>query len=118
VTGNLTLLRQMVLNLLDNAVTYNHPGGQVKILVGTDRHTAVLEVRNTGPRVDPSGSDRLFEPFYRSDQSRMNSDRSGHGLGLTIVRNIVRAHHGSVTAVANPDGGLTVRVEIPRAVDG
>ncbi|MEV0093968.1 HAMP domain-containing sensor histidine kinase [Streptomyces sp. NPDC050738] len=114
VTGNSALLRQLVFNLLDNAMSHNEPGGSVRLTVLRDDLDSMvtLEVDNTGTLIDPAIVDRLFEPFYRLD-SRVSSDSSGHGLGLAIVRSIVRAHHGSVSARANPDGGLTVRVELP-----
>ncbi|MDG4858618.1 HAMP domain-containing sensor histidine kinase [Streptomyces sp. T-3] len=111
VSGNTTLLRQLLLNLLDNALTYNVPGGSVHLAVVRERQV-VIEVENSGPHVDEAVAQRLFEPFYRL-QPRVTSDRSGHGLGLAIVRSVVHAHHGTVTARANPGGGLTVRVEIP-----
>ncbi|WP_327351278.1 sensor histidine kinase [Streptomyces sp. NBC_01304] len=118
VSGNTTLLRQLVLNLLDNALRYNVPGGSVHLAVLREQQAAldvehvVLEVENTGPYVDEAVAQRLFEPFYRL-RPRVASDRSGHGLGLAIVRSVGHAHHGTVTARANPDGGLTVRVELP-----
>ncbi|MGW1194795.1 sensor histidine kinase [Streptomyces sp. NPDC002536] len=111
VSGSSTLLRQLVLNLLDNAFTYNVPGGSVQLAVHRDA-TVTLEVVNTGTPVDEELVDRLFEPFYRP-RSRLSGDRSGHGLGLAIVRSIAVAHRGTVAAVANPGGGLTVRVELP-----
>ncbi|MFJ6572684.1 sensor histidine kinase [Streptomyces sp. NPDC091292] len=116
VTGNATLLRQLVLNLLDNALTHNLPaGGSVHLAVFRETGgTVVLEIENTGPRVDRAVVDRLFEPFYRA-RPRVSSDRSGHGLGLAIVRSITAAHHGTLTASANPGGGLTVRAEFPGA---
>ncbi|GAB3451722.1 hypothetical protein GCM10027436_50350 [Actinophytocola sediminis] len=113
VAGNAPLLRQLVLNLLDNALTYNVPSGRVDVVVARDAAAVAMEIRNTGPLVEPDTTDRLFEPFYRARESRLNSDRSGHGLGLAIVRSVVRAHRGTVTARGNLDGGLTVRVELP-----
>ncbi|MFG2522416.1 sensor histidine kinase [Streptomyces sp. NPDC048527] len=114
VAGNATLLRQLVLNLLDNALLHNiSPHGDVHLSVFRDRDAAVvMEVENTGPHVDKAVVDQLFEPFYRA-RSRVSSDRSGHGLGLAIVRSIASAHHGTATASANPQGGLTVRIELP-----
>ncbi|WP_406110078.1 HAMP domain-containing histidine kinase [Streptomyces sp. NBC_01003] len=114
VAGNATLLRQLVLNLLDNALVHNVSwNGDVHLSVFRDRDAAVvMEVENTGPRVDKAVVDQLFEPFYRA-RSRVSSDRSGHGLGLAIVRSIASAHHGTATASANPEGGLTVRIELP-----
>lgn len=111
VPGSTTLLRQLLLNLLDNALAYNEPGGSVRLAV-LRGDGVVIEVGNTGRQIDDLVARRLFEPFYRQD-SRVTSDRSGHGLGLAIVRSIVHAHHGTVTAHANPGGGLTVRAGLP-----
>ncbi|MFJ6698159.1 sensor histidine kinase [Streptomyces sp. NPDC091272] len=120
VAGNATLLRQLVLNLLDNALAHNLPeAGSVHLAVLRE-DAVVLEIENTGPHLDAGVANLLFEPFYRA-QPRVGSDHSGHGLGLAIVRSIVSAHHGTVTAVANArggegdraGGGLTVRVELP-----
>jgi two-component system, OmpR family, sensor histidine kinase VanS len=105
-------LRQLVVNLVDNAHAHNVPDGTVDVRVDRVDETIVLEVANTGPTVDPEVVDRLFEPFYRA-RPRVVSDRSGHGLGLAIVRSIVRGHHGTVTARAPAVGGLVVRVELP-----
>ncbi|WP_329121181.1 sensor histidine kinase [Streptomyces sp. NBC_01465] len=112
VAGNATLLRQLVANLLDNALTHNVPEGGLVQLTVYRAKTVIVEVENTGPHLDKASVDRLFEPFYRA-RPRIGSDRSGHGLGLAIVRSIATAHHGTVTASANPGGGLTVQVELP-----
>ncbi len=115
VMGSGALLRQLDLNLLDNALTHNVPeAGLVHLAVVQDGARAVVEVDNTGPRVDDAVVDRLFEPFYRA-RPRVGSDRSGHGLGLAIVRSIATSHRGTVTATANPTGGLTLRVRIPKS---
>lgn len=106
--GNAALLRQLVSNLLDNAIGHNLPGGEVRIVVR--RADGVLvEVENTGPGVDAASVERLFEPFYRA-RPRVGA---GHGLGLAIVRSIAVAHQGSVTAQARPEGGLLVRAAFP-----
>ncbi|WP_411076352.1 sensor histidine kinase [Streptomyces sp. cmx-4-7] len=114
VMGSQTLLRQLVVNLLENARTHNVPHGTVDVRVDRVDDTIVLEVTNTGPPVGPEAVHRLFEPFYRA-RPRVASDRSGHGLGLAIVRSIVRGHHGTVAARARPGaaGGLVVRVDLP-----
>ncbi|MFJ4685938.1 sensor histidine kinase [Streptomyces sp. NPDC088789] len=118
VMGNATLLRQLILNLLDNALTHNVPeAGVVHLAVVQNEATVVVEVENTGPYVEPAVVDRLFEPFYRA-RSRVGSDRSGHGLGLAIVRSIAASHHGTATATGNPAGGLTLRIELPKSPDG
>lgn len=119
VVGNEALLHRVVANLLDNARVHNIPGGPVRVAVRAETapdsqdmsRAVVLEVDNAGSGVDPATVDRLFEPFYRS-RPRVSSDR-GHGLGLAIVRSVVRAHRGTVTAEANATGGLLVRVSLP-----
>ncbi|WP_257135067.1 HAMP domain-containing sensor histidine kinase [Streptomyces sp. wa1063] len=122
-TGNTALLRRLVHNLIDNALTHNVPGadGWVHVSVRTDHgdpdgpgpvHPVSLEVSNSGPVLDPEHTDRLFEPFHRA-APRVRSDRTGHGLGLAIADAVVRAHHGTITATAGPGGGLTVRADFP-----
>ncbi|MFJ4775964.1 sensor histidine kinase [Streptomyces sp. NPDC088762] len=110
-SGNAVLLRRLVTNLLDNATGHNLPGGEVRLAVRRDEDGDghVLEVENTGPRVDAAAVGRLFEPFYRA-RPRVGA---GHGLGLAIVRSIAVAHHGTVTAQARPEGGLRVRARFP-----
>ncbi|MFH9138296.1 sensor histidine kinase [Streptomyces sp. NPDC017524] len=126
--GNTALLRRLVHNLIDNALTHNVPGtdGWVHVSVRTGRtghgdpggpgpaHPVSLEVSNSGPVLDPEHTDRLFEPFHRA-APRVRSDRTGHGLGLAIADAVVRAHHGTITATAGPGGGLTVRADFPGA---
>ncbi|GLZ78073.1 two-component sensor histidine kinase [Actinorhabdospora filicis] len=111
VGGDAALLRTLLANLVRNAVAYNRPGGLVSVAVMSDGDEVVLEVDNTGPLVDPATVERLFEPFYRP-QGRV----TGHarGLGLAIVRAIAAAHRASLIAEANPDGGLLVRLHLPR----
>ncbi|MFI9106242.1 sensor histidine kinase [Streptomyces fildesensis] len=105
VQGEAVLLGHLVHNLVSNAIRYNHPGGQVRVTVGADG----LEVTNTGPEVPAAAVPELFEPFRRM-QARRHRPGEGAGLGLSIVASIARAHGAVATAVANPGGGLTVRV--------
>ncbi|GGV82859.1 two-component sensor histidine kinase [Streptomyces gelaticus] len=118
VTGNGVLLRQLVLNLLHNAVRHNLPtGGSLSLATGPDParpgHT-LLAVTNTGPSVSDT-VDRLTEPFLRGSGRLAEQDptRRGHGLGLAIVSSIVRAHHAELSLAPNPGGGLAVRVSLP-----
>nr|WP_237551781.1 HAMP domain-containing sensor histidine kinase [Streptomyces sp. SID8367] len=113
VHGNQALLRQLLENLLDNAMAYNVPGGWVHVSAyAVDGVT--LDVSNSGAMVESEHLDRIFEPFYRRS-ARVRSDRSGHGLGLALAQAVVRAHHGTVAASANADGGVTIRVRLPGA---
>ncbi|MFC1432466.1 sensor histidine kinase [Streptacidiphilus sp. N1-3] len=104
VEGDPVLLRQLLTNLLDNALRYNRPGGTVTVHL-TER---VLTVANTGGTVAQEQVADLFEPFRRLGQDRIGS--TGHGLGLSIARSIAEAHGADITADPGPDGGLTVAV--------
>ena len=115
-TGDGVLLERLVLNLLQNGVRHNAPGGWVDVTTGTSPGGgAEIVVANSGPVVPPYEVDALFEPFRRLDAERTGSDR-GVGLGLSIVRSVARAHGGMAAAFPRdaPDGGgLVVRVSLP-----
>lgn len=105
--GDPVLLERVVQNLVQNAVSYNVPGGWVEVRTGAAGITAT----NTGPVVPPYDVLSLFEPFRRL-RDRVGSAK-GTGLGLSIVRSVARAHGGSVEAVPRDGGGLVVRVTLP-----
>jgi signal transduction histidine kinase len=110
-SGDQVLLERMVANLVDNALRYNDPGGDLWLTTDTVDGQATLVVANTGPVIAGPALGVLFEPFQRL-QGRTASD--GFGLGLAIVASITTAHHGTVTAEPRPGGGLTVTVAMPR----
>ncbi|SFC35309.1 sensor histidine kinase [Streptomyces aidingensis] len=113
VLGNGVLLERVALNLVQNAVRYNVPeDGWVRVGTEARPGQAVLVVENTGPVVPAYEIDNMFEPFRRLRGRRTGSDK-GVGLGLSIVRSVVRAHGGTVTAEPRKDGGLTMRVFLP-----
>jgi signal transduction histidine kinase len=109
-TGDPILLERLAGNLLDNAVRYNTPGGNVWLATSTVNGLAVLTVANTGPVIAPVAVDGLFEPFRRLHE-RTGGD--GFGLGLAIIASIAAVHGGSVSAQPRPDGGLQVTVRLP-----
>ena len=113
VSGNGVLLERIALNLIQNAVRYNlAEGGWVKVSVRTVDGAGELLVSNTGQLVPGYELEHIFEPFRRgSGKERTRSDK-GVGLGLSIVRSVVRAHGGTIEAVGRPDGGLDMRVRI------
>ncbi|MFE7311847.1 sensor histidine kinase [Streptomyces sp. NPDC057555] len=114
VQGNGVLLERIALNLVQNAVRYNVPeGGWVEVATEPQPGCAVLVVSNTGPVVPAYEVENLFEPFRRLRTERTGSDK-GVGLGLSIVRSVVRAHDGTITAVPREGGGLDMRVVLPR----
>jgi signal transduction histidine kinase len=107
IAGDPTLLDRMIVNLVDNAIRYNQPGGHVTTTTGNaDGHT-VLRIANTGRPVDPEQIDRLFEPFVRGTASARGD---GVGLGLSIVHAIVSAHDGDISCLARPSGGLDISI--------
>ena len=114
VQGDPALLERLVANLVENGLRYNLQDGEGWVLVrtGVAGGLAALTVANSGPPLDPGEVSGLFEPFRRGGAERTAGNR-GAGLGLSIVRAVVGAHDGTVTATARPDGGLEVRVELP-----
>ncbi len=113
VAGNGILLERIALNLLQNAVRYNSPDGWVEITTAPVPGGGELVVSNTGPVVPGYELEHIFEPFRRvKGADRTRSDK-GVGLGLSIVRSVVRAHNGTIEATPRAGGGLTMRVRIP-----
>jgi signal transduction histidine kinase len=123
VSGERVLLERAVANLVENAVRHNQPGGRIEVASGTDDHNgAWLRVANSGRRIPPEQVQSLFEPFRRLDGTRASSQpgvrasvQGGAGLGLSIVRAVARAHGGTTSAEALPDGGLAVTLTLPAA---
>ncbi|MFI6447396.1 sensor histidine kinase [Kitasatospora sp. NPDC050543] len=116
VSGNGVLLERIALNLVQNAVRYNSPDGWVEISTHeVPGGGGELVVSNTGPIVPGYELEHIFEPFRRvKGADRTRSDK-GVGLGLSIVRSVVRAHGGVIEATPRAGGGLTMRVRIPGA---
>jgi signal transduction histidine kinase len=109
VLGEAPLLERLISNLIGNAIKYNHPGGSISMAV---RNPGTFVIANSGPVVPAEQVQGLFEPFRRLTGDRLDHG-GGVGLGLTIARSVVAAHHGTINAAANPDGGLTVEVRLP-----
>ncbi|TWP35459.1 sensor histidine kinase [Leekyejoonella antrihumi] len=112
VSGDEAGLRQVVTNLMANAIRYTPPQTPLEVLVGSEDGTARLAVRDHGPGVQDALRERIFERFYRADASR-NSTRGGSGLGLAIVSAIMQAHDGVVRLEDTRDGGATFVLELP-----
>ncbi len=116
VEGDADLLERVLANLLDNAVRHTPADGMIEVARRIDGDKLVLAVADTGPGIAIQDLPHLFDPFYRSDESR-NPETGGVGLGLTIARRIMRAHGGDLTAENRPGGGalftawLSVRKE-------
>ncbi|MFE9256097.1 ATP-binding protein [Streptomyces sp. NPDC006879] len=106
-------LRQVVTNLVGNAVTHSPPGTPVRIGVGTLDGHAVLEVADQGPGLHPEEADRVFERFYRTDGSRSRAAGGGSGLGLAIALSLVTAHGGRLDLDTAPGRGCTFKIVLP-----
>lgn len=112
VNADPALVRQMITNLIDNAIKFTEHGGVTVRVRGTDGE-AIVEVQDTGPGIDPQELPHIFDRFYRTDKSRTR-DVPGTGLGLAIVRSIARVHAGRVEAQRPEGGGTLMRVRLPR----
>jgi heavy metal sensor kinase len=114
VEGDRARLKQVVVNLLDNAIKYTPEGGSVAMNVCAQNGNAILEVADTGIGIPPQVLPRIFERFFRVDSAR-SRHQGGAGLGLSIVKSICTAHHGNVEAASTPGQGTRFRVKLPRA---
>ena len=107
--GSDILIYRLVYNLVENAIKYNHSGGQVTVTADRKEKHVYLSVEDTGTGIPEELKERVFEPFFRVDKSR-SRELGGVGLGLALVREIVRAHDGSITVKSNPSGGTIFEV--------
>ena len=107
--GSDILIYRLVYNLVENAIKYNHSGGQVTVSADRKENHVYLSVEDTGAGIPEELKERVFEPFFRVDKSR-SRELGGVGLGLALVREIVRVHDGSITVKANPSGGTIFEV--------
>jgi signal transduction histidine kinase len=112
VTGDRTALAQVVGNLLENAIRYNKPEGEVRVRVKEKDGAAEIKVTDTGIGIPAADLPRVFDRFYRVDKARTRAS-GGSGLGLAIVQTFVEAHGGTVAVESTPDVGTTVRVRLP-----
>ncbi|MFD0774023.1 sensor histidine kinase [Streptomonospora algeriensis] len=114
VIGDPVLLERLVANLVENAVRYNVSDGEITVRSGIYEGSPAIQVENSGPVIAGYEIEGLFEPFRRASGDRVKSGRSS-GLGLSIVRSVVRAHGASVSVWPRQGGGLVVTVRFPAA---
>ena len=110
--GSDILIYRLVYNLVENAIKYNHSGGQVTVTAYRKEKHVYLSVEDTGNGIPEELRERVFEPFFRVDKSRSRA-LGGVGLGLALVHEIVRVHDGSITVRSNPSGGTVFDVMLP-----
>lgn len=107
-------IRRLLINLLDNAIRYNCPGGMIRCCLERDTQGVTLTIANTGPGIGLQERGRIFEQFYRSEWSRA-AVHGGSGLGLTIVQRIVALHGGTIAVVDGEPGWTTMVLQLPVA---
>jgi signal transduction histidine kinase len=108
-SGHAGLLERMIANLIGNGIRHNEPGGRLEVSTRIEGQYVRLRVANGGPVIDPDEAQALTEPFRR-----LNRSFGGFGLGLSIVRSVVEAHHGTIELTAPPEGGLVVAISLGR----
>jgi len=113
------VIRQVLLNLLGNAVKFTESGGAVKLRASgrptaDGRQAVTFVVEDTGIGIDPADAERIFEPFVRLDAGR-SRDTGGTGLGLAIARSIVLAHRGTLEVKTSAGGGSRFTIDLPAA---
>ena len=116
VDGNRAKLKQVVVNLLDNAIKYTPNGGSVRLKVAAQNGQAVLEVADTGMGIPPEALPHVFERFFRVERSR-SREQGGAGLGLSIVKSICAAHGAAVELQSTTDQGSRFRIRFPSAAE-
>ncbi len=106
-------IKQVMTNLIENAVKYGNENGRVLVSLEEDKKHILVSVRDDGPGIPPEHLSRIFERFYRVEKSR-SKDRGGTGLGLAIVKHILNAHKAKVTVMSKMDKGTTFRFKLER----
>ncbi|MGC8488034.1 MAG: sensor histidine kinase [Clostridia bacterium] len=115
VLGDSARLRQVLLNLITNALRHTPAGGSVALSVVSTGRDVVFRITDSGQGIAPGDLPHIFERFFRADRARTRSEGAGSGLGLAIVRSLVELHGGRVTAASTPGVGSVFTITIPGA---
>ncbi|MDF9449134.1 PAS domain-containing sensor histidine kinase [Bacillus toyonensis] len=114
VIGDPGRLKQIFINLINNAIVYTPAGGVVSVELAEDKYNAYIKVSDTGIGISKDEIPRIFERFYRVDKAR-SRNTGGTGLGLSIVKHLVEAHHGTITVDSEVGEGTTFTVVLPKS---
>jgi heavy metal sensor kinase len=112
VSGDVSWLRRLLLNLIGNAIKYTGAHGSIVVRITQEREVVRVDVRDTGIGLAPEDAAHVFEPFFRADKARSSSSE-GAGLGLSLVKWIATQHGGTVSVQSRPGGGSTFSVGLP-----
>ena len=113
IIGNDTLIYRAIYNLVENAIKYNHTGGNVTVSIKEDGEFATVIISDNGPGIQQEDWQHIFEPFFRVDKSR-SRDMGGAGLGLALVKEIARQHGGDVYVVQSSKNGTEIALKLRR----
>ncbi len=114
--GRLNALTRAITNLVENGVRH---GSEVSVSLRSDGHEELtIEIADDGPGIPPALKARVFEPFFKVDNARASSERTGFGLGLSIVRDVIRSHHGQIELRDRVPHGLSVLITLPVLTPG
>lgn len=114
INGNIDRLKQMLLNLVDNAIKFTPDGGLILLSLRQQGRNALIEVKDSGIGIPSGEVEHVFDRFYQSDPSRTHNDKSsGFGLGLSIVHWIVNAHGGTISIESEQGVGTTFQINLP-----
>jgi signal transduction histidine kinase len=114
IKGDPLSLKQAVVNLVNNAIKYNRPGGKVTISAGAENSGIAITVTDTGIGISPQDMEHIFDRFYRVEKSR-SREKGGSGLGLAIVKKTVEDHGGQITATSQINLGSSFKITLPRS---
>jgi signal transduction histidine kinase len=114
--GDQDMIRRLLINIIDNAIKYNRESGALRLEVKPNTHALHITCFNTGQEIPAEELDQVFEQFYRVEKSR-SLKYGGSGLGLTIVRQIVRLHGGDIRMESSPDAWNRIIITLPRRSD-
>ncbi len=112
ILGNRRMIKDLLYNLVDNAIKYNKPRGKVEVHIMEEDNYCVIEVKDTGIGIPEEEQDKVFERFYMVDKSR-SKKLGGSGLGLSIVKHIVKYHNGNISLKSQVGKGTEIQVKIP-----
>ncbi|NTW71717.1 MAG: cell wall metabolism sensor histidine kinase WalK [Eubacteriaceae bacterium] len=112
IKGDYDRLKQVFINILDNAIKYSNPGDIIKVIATQNEKHVEISIRDHGSGIPDDVKDRIFDPFYRVDEDR-SRDMGGTGLGLAIVKDIVERHGGSITVESQINEGTMISIDLP-----
>ena len=113
INGNKSMIRDMLSNIIDNAIKYNKVGGKVDIKILQNKYEVIINLKDTGMGIPQKDRDRIFERFYRVDKSR-SKKITGTGIGLSIVKHIVEYHNGTIVLNSEVNKGTTIEIHLQK----